>query len=43
MRCANHDILFTNFYPKLDYICCGLGEDWPLGHQQSYFHKLLQH
>lgn len=37
-----HSFQAPDFYPKLGYVRCGLAEDWPLGHQQSYFHKRLQ-
>lgn len=36
-----HSFQAPDFYPKLGYVRCGLADDWPLGHQQSYFHKRL--
>lgn len=38
----SHSFQAPGYYPKLGYICCGLADDWPLGYQQSYFHKRLR-
>lgn len=37
-----HSFQAPDFYPRVDYVRCGLAEDWPLGHQQIYFRKRLQ-
>jgi GNAT superfamily N-acetyltransferase len=37
-----HSFQAPGFYPRLGYTQCGLAEDWPVGHQQHYFHKALQ-
>lgn len=37
-----HSFQAPDFYPKLGYVRCGLAEDWPVGHQQIYFHKRLR-
>lgn len=36
-----HSFQAPNFYLRLGYTCCGVAEDWPVGHQQHYFQKSL--
>ncbi len=38
-----HSFQAPDFYSRLGYVRCGLAEDWPLGYQQIYFQKRLQH
>ncbi len=37
-----HSFQAPDFYPRLGYVRCGQAEDWPVGYQQSYFHKRLR-
>jgi len=36
-----HSFQAPNFYPKLGYVQCGLVEDWPVGHTDTTFRKVL--
>jgi ribosomal protein S18 acetylase RimI-like enzyme len=36
-----HSFQAPHFYPKLGYVQCGLVEDWPVGHTDTTFRKVL--
>jgi GNAT superfamily N-acetyltransferase len=36
-----HSFQGPDFYPKLGYVQCGLVEDWPAGHTDTKFRKVL--
>jgi GNAT superfamily N-acetyltransferase len=36
-----HSFQGPHFYPKLGYVQCGLVEDWPAGHTDTTFRKVL--
>src|SRR5262249_52512990 len=36
-----HSFQAPHFYPKLGYVRCGLVEDWPAGHTDTTFRKVL--
>jgi GNAT superfamily N-acetyltransferase len=36
-----HSFQAPHFYPKLGYVQCGLVEDWPAGHSDTTFRKVL--
>jgi GNAT superfamily N-acetyltransferase len=36
-----HSFQAPHFYPKLGYVQCGLVEDWPAGHTEIIFRKVL--
>jgi ribosomal protein S18 acetylase RimI-like enzyme len=36
-----HSFQAPHFYPKLGYVQCGLVEDWPAGHTDTTFRKVL--
>ena len=36
-----HSFQAPDFYPRLGYTLCGVASDWPVGHQQHYFQKVL--
>lgn len=37
-----HSFQAPDFYSRLGYLRCGMAEDWPVGYQQTYFHKRLR-